>query len=872
MFSCRYWLILLFFLVNSFFAQGQSGDASHRLQSFVRRAEDFNRYYPQEKVYLHLDNTGYFLGERIWFKAYVVTAPFCWLTTLSETLYVELLAPEGYVIETKKLPVVNGQCHGDFYLDSANYSGYYEIRAYTRWMLNFGESTGPVMADAVVPGIYSRVFPVFDRPSVGGDYTKQYLRPRSREILSPNKSMSPLFVHFYPEGGQLVRGVPSVIAFQVLDEQGRYMSLKGKVVDERDKYVTSLRTVHRGMGNFLLTPHGHHYFVELEVGDKTFRYPLPEVAREGFVLHVTNQLESGIRIEVNGSDGMVSDTLGLLLMNGGQPYAFENIFFKGGKSSELELLRDSLPTGVYQILLLDRSGRPLCERKVFIRGKGISYFEIFPENLQRSYEPYKKIGLDFQLYQNGHPLQERHTFSLSVRDSMSEVQTWNTGDIGTYLLLSSEVRGYIPDVDYYFAEDTPARQEHLDLLLQVQGWTRYSWEKMCGLTKMIFRHPQEQGITLQGRLLSDRDGFLYYNKLMNGAKIRWQMYNDSLGLYGNLITDSVGRYRLVFDNLYGSWHINLHSDDRRLEQEYIPYGSHPWARLSLRAQICVDRMFSPHAKEYSYYECNRPDLVVGDYILSHDTLIRSIGLSEAKAMGNNRGRIYHRPGVRAKIADLIEEYLDINFEEWALDGECLTKYLIKKMKFSGGSYCLVRDSVLMKSADFINFGEEIILATMPPRPRFYYYSLDWYRGWTGQLDSIEIILDYAYRDSLRQKGGGCDYMDCDRDESREVPDYVFRFRTTYPYGKKLKLFSRTRDFIFDGYASVEEFCSPDYSQHILPSAGDYRRTLYWNPDVRTDSLGRASVEFYNNSSCRKLKVSAETVLPDGRIGACFLAH
>lgn len=871
MFSCRYWLILLFFLVNSFFAQGQSGDASHRLQSFVRRAEDFNRYYPQEKVYLHLDNTGYFLGERIWFKAYVVTAPFCWLTTLSETLYVELLAPEGYVIETKKLPVVNGQCHGDFYLDSANYSGYYEIRAYTRWMLNFGESTGPVMADAVVPGIYSRVFPVFDKPEMDGDYRKEYIRPRRRERLLADKKQPPIRLSFYPEGGHLVKDLTSVIAFQAVDKEGRYVTVQGKIVDTKGKYITSFSTSHRGMGCFVFTPSGQHYCAEVKLGEKVYRYNLPEIEKSGIVMHVNVDESDRLRLELNGSKDLASDTLGLILQSRGQIAVFKTVVVHPAKSVALELSCGSLPMGVYQILLFSGEGRPVADRKVFIHGEGNEKIDIVLKNSPDTSAPYGKIRLDFQLYQSGEIMMEGQTFSLSVRDSESEVETYDKGNIATELLLSSEVRGFIPGVDYYFVANDLEHRQNLDLLLQVQGWSRYPWEKMCGVRPFRFRHPVEHGIVLQGRLLSDRDGFRYYNKLMNGGRIRWRMYNDSLGLSGNMTTDSMGRYRLMFDDLKGRWHINLHSDDHRLEKEYKPYGGHPWAPLSIRAQVCVDRLFSPHSKYYSYYECMRPAPEIQDYVLLHDTLIRNISLGEAKVIGKPRGRVFHRPGVRSKISELIQDFMDENLEEQALRGEYILEYLLDKMKFPAGSYCLLKDTVLMKEAEVVADRSGKVYKTSGTNPMALYKFLDWYRGWTKRLDSIEINLDYAYRDSIRERGGGYCYFRSDRYDALEIPDYVIRF-TTYPNDRKYELSSRTRDFVFDGYADVKEYHSPDYSSGVLPAMPDVRRTLYWNPDVRTDSLGRASVEFYNNSSCRKLKVSAETVLPDGRIGACFLAH
>jgi len=70
----------------------------------------------------------------------------------------------------------------------------------------------------------------------------------------------------------------------------------------------------------------------------------------------------------------------------------------------------------------------------------------------------------------------------------------------------------------------------------------------------------------------------------------------------------------------------------------------------------------------------------------------------------------------------------------------------------------------------------------------------------------------------------------------------------------------------DGYTYSREFYNPNYSNSILPEGKDYRRTLYWNPDVQTDNNGKATISFYNNSSCKTLNVSAETVTEDGFIG------
>ena len=60
---------------------------------------------------------------------------------------------------------------------------------------------------------------------------------------------------------------------------------------------------------------------------------------------------------------------------------------------------------------------------------------------------------------------------------------------------------------------------------------------------------------------------------------------------------------------------------------------------------------------------------------------------------------------------------------------------------------------------------------------------------------------------------------------------------------------------------------PDYSYTELPEEKDFRRTLYWDPNVKSNAEGTVTVQFYNSPQCKNLKVCAETVTPQGRMGA-----
>ena len=67
----------------------------------------------------------------------------------------------------------------------------------------------------------------------------------------------------------------------------------------------------------------------------------------------------------------------------------------------------------------------------------------------------------------------------------------------------------------------------------------------------------------------------------------------------------------------------------------------------------------------------------------------------------------------------------------------------------------------------------------------------------------------------------------------------------------------------DGYSRPYAFYSPEYPNGPVPGDVDYRRTLYWNPNVITDSIGNAQVEFYNNSISTHFNVSAAGITASG---------
>ena len=263
------------------------------LDKMVFNAAVVNNLFPQERVYLHFDNTAYYLGETMWFKAYVTEGVKDAPSTLSKVLYVELCAPEGYVVETKKYKIDDkGCCHGEFELKPLLLSGYYEIRAYTRYMLNWGKEA-----------VFSRVFPIFDKVN-GNNWDFKNMLDRRRGFMYRGEWISSdlpaVDLKFYPEGGHLVSGIETTLAYELRSEDGIAGEDTIYIYADKKLLLKSMPT-HAGKGRFKITPQADiKYHAEVKRGKKEHKFDLPKVEQEGVVISVSEE-QKNINIKVSNN-------------------------------------------------------------------------------------------------------------------------------------------------------------------------------------------------------------------------------------------------------------------------------------------------------------------------------------------------------------------------------------------------------------------------------------------------------------------------------------------------------------------------------------------------------------------------------------------
>lgn len=807
-----------------------STSISNRLIQFARKAQLFNQEYAQEKVYLHFDNTGYFLGETIWFKAYVVRATDHAFTDMSKTLYVDLLDPEGYLLQNTKLRIENGVCNGEFLLRDSLKAGFYEVRAYTRCMMNFGPEV-----------IFSRVLPIYDAPTTDGNFEERKMTYRKFSVPDKRDKMSKLDrinVSFHPEGGSLIAGMESRVAFKATDKQGKSIDVTGTVLNAKGEEVASFNTLHEGMGYFPMLPDGTKFTAKVLYDGHESKFDLPMAEPSGYLMTVHNLSNKDLRVLIQkDSSTKTSDTLALALTCRGKILDF-SILNLDGQGKLFSYKKNDLPDGVCQLTLYDAEGRIRCERLIFNNHSEKANVQIKPD--KATHLPYERIRLDIQ--STAASKGDENSLSLAVRDGeTSNFGNSDNGNITTNLLLSSDLKGYIADPAWYFADSTKERLLGLDLLMMTQGWRRYSWKRMEGMEPFSAKHPIEEGILVDGKVLS----LLAKKEKKDIAVMFWMIQGDQ-SFKGNCTTDKNGDFNFLLD-MNGVWDLNLQTMLEKKRKEF---------------RILLNRTFSPEPRSYTGYD---REVWTNDNLKVPEPLVDSTALLLGEIKYATETTPSNPEGYKEYT---LKEVVKTKRKPLSMQQEAVRK---ATLTYDVGQVADAHRDIGVSEAPTILY---MLLEENPYFKIWYREDGSPYYRYKGKP------VHFLYNGTQSELIGTRNIEDMMGDEVEKVriveDQSVVQYY--YPYDEQvsvivmLQLFKNgirrlepvgIRRTKFQGYTLAKEFYSPVYQPGAPILESDHRRTLYWNPNITLNSEGKAKVEFFNTKNTKKMIFSAEGVSSDG---------
>jgi TonB-dependent SusC/RagA subfamily outer membrane receptor len=489
---------------------------------YKRIRDALNRYmilFPQQKVYLHLDKNVYWGGDNLWIKAYVVNGLDHLPDTVSTNLYVEVISPSHTRVEIKRLQLFKGFGIGDFTLSDTLPEGLYQIRAYTAWMQNFDTEF-----------YFEKNFQV-NNPRYSTLISPREARLNKREIENLETKSADIDIQFMPEGGYLVNGLQSVVAFKAINKAGKGVDISGSVFDKTGNRITDFQSIHKGIGTFTITPAKNvKYYARVTVGGNELKADLPEPVETGVVMHVENSREKAVLSLVSNkqpSNDPVANELIVIGQVGGRIYYSSIVRLREGKAM-MEISKKGFPSGIMQLTVFSGRGLPLAERLIFINLQGFMkiHFIAFDSS---TYEG-DKIALHIDV-KDSKNMPVAANLSLSVTREMNGQYAANHDNILSNLLLSSDIKGFVEDPLDYFDLPKEESEKAFDALMLTQGWRRFQWDQVLSGDYPKIHYPEEKGITVSGKITRD-----VFNLPLKNCKVQLSImdaYNDVFTLYSS---------------------------------------------------------------------------------------------------------------------------------------------------------------------------------------------------------------------------------------------------------------------------------------------------------------------------------------------------
>lgn len=485
--------------------EGQVMAADYRLDSMLRHWK-LAHPYQAPTVFAHIDKPLYITGDRLWLSAYLLEPTTSQVLYGDGALHVDLLTPNGKVVQHQWLKISEGRAVGDFRLADTLTTGMYRLRAYTD---EDYASTRPA---------FERTIPVHNLLRGTGD----------RQKAGPAESD----IQFLPEGGRWIAGLPNRLGIKVVGADGRGKTVLGRILDGQGQEITRFASNRFGMGSVVVSPKaGQTYRAEVNDGSGTRQIPLPAVEAEGFVLTtdaVSDTTELVVRVLTTGPQ--TDPVVYLTFQSYGQLVQRTKMKLQEGKA-RLNLPMAVFPPGLCQVTLYDAYGKARAERMLFISEQTAPVqVSMTPE--KPKYTPRERLVLNLKL--TGQPeIPQVAMLSASVTDADQVPDDSLAADIRTHLLLSGDLRGRIEQPGFYFRDTTRATRRALDDLLLTQGWRR------IGLRKPESSGDTLGGIVFSGRVLDEKRNPIPHAELLVASPNSTQPMPHSIG------TNRYGRFRMA---------------------------------------------------------------------------------------------------------------------------------------------------------------------------------------------------------------------------------------------------------------------------------------------------------------------------------------
>lgn len=784
-----------------------------------------------EKVYLQTDKDFYTNSETIWFKSYVLNGITHWESNKSRVVYVELVNSKDSIIAKRKLYATSGWAAGDITVPEVVEEGPHMLRAYTKYMLNDSELV-----------LFQKKIPIYTQRLNSSDIAEKKKEENERGGVTPKNQAAPLnttrpTVQFFPEGGNLVTGLKNVLGLKITDGAGTGIALQGKIVNEDGVQVAPFRSFEFGLASTYFEVKAEtDYYAQIQIDGVTEKYPVPRPLSKGYVLQISNHREYlVVRVSTNIENGLK----GTLLLGHLRGQLILKRFEKNnvGDTYVIKILTTKLEDGVAHFTLFDPNGEPVSERLTFIENPK-NNVNLFMKTDRAKYGFRKQVDLSLTVQDTkGKSLDGRFSMSVVTQNSLEK----ETPTIKSWLLLNSDIGGTVENPNYFFADDSRARDYVLDILMLTHGWRRFIWKSFTteGVSKELTFQP-EKGIMISGNTMAFNNRYQPTKTIANLTILAGKVYQEKKP------TNAQGKFSFgpffFKDSIEAIVNAKSVVKSEKAADQVSIYLDSPFPTVQVKnppLQRQINKAVITNAKPY-LKEMHRKKL--NDF--KYDPKVTKLKEVVVKAKIKTR-----------------KELINDELSSRTLYGEARNRILLDSIPSAqtGSVLDLLRrvpgvqvfgsfpnQSVLIRGA--MNFGG-------PIGPL---YLLD---GIPTSIDFIQNlpVLNVLFIDVLK---GSEAALYGSRSMGGVVAIYTRRGEN---FEETPERYPGVANVTIPGFYKTREFYAPNYAApKLIHEKPDYRTTLNWVPDINIKEKEKTKLDFYTGDSAGKYTIRIEGITSDGR--------
>ncbi|MBC9915377.1 alpha-2-macroglobulin family protein [Chitinophaga varians] len=650
-------------------------------------------------------------------------------------------------------------------------------------------------------------------------------------------TLNKIDLRFMPEGGTLVNGIATNMAFKAVNEYGKPADVKGVVLDDQGKQVAAFESLRFGMGAFKFTPQPERrYRARLSApagaqGD----YLLPVAAGNGIVMNVTRKgsllqwvlrASQPLTVTLEGKTRNVTHFKQVIQLQAGE--------------QTIPVDPATFPAGIAVFTVSQLNALPLAERIVFLGQSQLLQVKVSPK--KQVYRPREKVTLDITTTgDRGMPVPAN--LSLAVVDD----KKWTLADdrqdnILSWLLLSSELHGKIEEPFFYFKQDESTAPAALDLLMLTNGYRYFDYEDIVLQQNKLTYGPEPQH-RLAGVVTSKKNlpvpSKVYFLHSMVPEKTVMMVETDSAGRF-EVTGLAPDKYILV---AVPNHKINdRDGNELRITENRAMLAESKWDLAKPLMDTAVNATEAPEVQMVPEENQQRPypgELpgrlagMEGDRALQ-EVVVAGYHLLQKKSLATALVHTSSSAIVSVQTPNTALGGLGTGISATANAPGSATHVVIRGMRSTTG----INEPLFIYNGVPVASGELL--------------------GGLGEVTAITVLKDavaVALYGSRGANGVVVITGEGPLGEYRKVrlsPDYKLPFAAVQITGETI--------------TPVRRFYAPVYTSLDTKDRNDFRETIYWNPVVQTDKDGKATVSFYNSDATTSFRAIAEGIGYNGQVG------